>query len=105
MPRRVDFLRLFPLHGRRDRARDSFGFHHLEQLAGNVLHGPDASRRHVDLARVCLGVGDEFGDGLDRHRGIDLHDIGIAREAGDRRDVADEVETEVVVKRRVDRMG
>ena len=66
--------------------------------------GPDAGRRHVDLARIGLGVGDELGNRLGRNRWIYLHDSGDADEACDRRDVADEIEIELVVKRRVDRV-
>ena len=78
--------------------------HHLEQLAGDMGRGPVAGRRHVDLARIGLGVGDELGNGLGRNRWIHHHDIGRADDAGDRRDVADEIEIELVVERRVDRV-
>jgi hypothetical protein len=78
--------------------------HHLEQLAGHMAPGSVAGRRHVDLARIGFGVGDELGDRLDRHRGIHLHDIGVARKAGDWCDVADEIETQFVVERRIDRV-
>ncbi len=66
--------------------------------------GPDAGRRHVDLARIGLGVGDELGNGLGRNRWMYLHDVGRADDARDRRDVADEIEIELVVERRVDRI-
>ena len=79
--------------------------HHLEQLAGHMRRAPVAGRRHVDLARVGLGVGDELGNGLGRNRRIHLHDVGHAHDARDRRDVADEIEIELVVERRVDRVA
>ena len=66
--------------------------------------GAVAGRRHVDLARIGLGVGDELGNGLGRNRWIDHHDNGNAADARDRRDVADEIEIELVVERRVDRV-
>src|SRR5262249_8554312 len=44
------------------------------------------------------------GDGLSRNRWIDHHDEGEADEACDRRDVAEEIEVEPVVKCRVDRV-
>ena len=44
--------------------------HHLEQLAGHVREPADAGRRHVDLARIGLGVGDELGNRLGRNRWI-----------------------------------
>ena len=34
------------------------------------LRGPVAGRRHVDLARIGLGIGDEFGNRLGRNRGF-----------------------------------
>ena len=66
--------------------------------------GPVAGRRHVDLAGIGLGIGDELGNRLGRNRWIDHHDIGHADDARDRRDVADEIEIELVVERRVDRV-
>ena len=36
--------------------------HHLEQLAGHMRRGPIAGRRHGELARIGLGVGDQRGD-------------------------------------------
>jgi hypothetical protein len=72
--------------------------HHLEHLARNVVGGSVAARRHIDLAWVGLGIGNEFRNRLDRKRGIDLHDVGLAVDARDRRDVADEVEIELIVQ-------
>src|SRR5262245_64098062 len=79
--------------------------HHLKQLAGYVGGGTDARRRHVDLAGIGLGIGDEVGNGLGRNRWVHHHGAGLAANARDRRDVVDETETELVVERRVDRMG
>ena len=78
--------------------------HHLEQLAGHMGPGPVAGRRHVDLARIGLGIGDELGNRLGRNRWIHHHDKGHAADACDRRDVADEIEIELVIERRVDRV-
>jgi hypothetical protein len=58
------------------------GQHH-EQLAGDMSGVADAGRRHVDLARVGLGIGDEFGDRLGWQRRVDLHDERPAHEARD----------------------
>src|SRR5450759_1929782 len=65
---------------------------------------PVAARRHVDLARIGFGISDELGNGPGRKRWIDLHDEWRAHDAGDRRDVADEIETELVVKRGIARV-
>src|SRR5258708_38296915 len=76
--------------------------HHLEQLAGNMLPGPGASRRHVDLSRVGFDIGDELRNTFGRERRIDLHDKGHAVGARDGSDIADEIEIELLVERRVD---
>jgi hypothetical protein len=65
----------------------------------------DAGRRHVDPAGIGFGIGDELGNRLGRERGIDLHDEGTAHEAGDRSDVAGEVDVAVVVERSTERVG
>src|SRR5215472_6762074 len=70
-----------------------------------MARGTDAARRHADFARIGLGIGDELGDRRGWNRWIDHHDLGKADDACDRRDVADEIETELVVERRVDRTG
>ena len=64
-----------------------------------------AGRRHVDLARIGLGIGDELGNRLGRNRWVDHHDEGTADDARDRRDVADEIVIEFLVERRVDRVA
>jgi putative ABC transport system substrate-binding protein len=65
---------------------------------------PSAARRHIDLARIGLGVRDELGNRLGRDRWMDGHDKRLADDGCDRRDVADEIEIEFVVERRVDRV-
>src|SRR6266853_1917121 len=67
-----------------------------------MIPGPGASRRHVDLARVGFGIGDELRNTPGRKRRIDLHDEGHAVGARDRSDIADEIEIELFVERRVD---
>jgi len=64
----------------------------------------DARRRHVDLAGVGLGIGDEFGGRPRRHRGVDFQDHGHAQEARNRRDVVDKIVAELLEQRRVDRI-
>src|SRR5215471_10501309 len=50
-------------------------------------------------------MGNELRNGPGRERRIDGHDKWEVDDARDRRDVADEIETEVFVKRRIDRIG
>jgi hypothetical protein len=75
---------------------------HFEQLAGYMSRESGAARRKIDLARIGLGIGNELWDRLCRKRWIYQHYKRPADDARDRRDVADEVEIELVVERRVD---
>src|SRR6516165_10229975 len=61
-----------------------------------------AARRHVDLAWVGLGIGDELGNRLRRNRWIHFHDKGDTGNARHRRSVADEIEIKFLVQRGVD---
>ena len=76
--------------------------HHFEQFAGEMLCGPVAGRPVANLAWIGFRVGDEFGNRLRRKRSAYRHDVGKSRDAGNRRDVADEIETEFFVERRID---
>ena len=66
--------------------------------------GAHAGGTHLDLARSGLSIGDEFGNCFCRDCRIDRHDEGGEVNAGDRRNVTDEIESEVVVNRRIDRV-
>jgi hypothetical protein len=66
--------------------------------------GPNPGRGHVDLAWIGFRVGDELGKRFDRKRWIDDHNIGRAHDAGNGRDVVDEIEIELAVQRCVDRV-
>src|SRR5262249_9222392 len=70
----------------------------------DVLRRAVAGRRHVDLAWVGLGIGDELGDCLGRNRWMHHHDIRYPRDAADRCDVSHEIEAEICVQRGVDRI-
>src|SRR6516225_6603047 len=76
--------------------------HRLEQLAGNMRRAAAPGRRHINFAWIGLGISDELGKRLRRNRRIHHHDIWKADDRCDRRDVAEEIEIELVVKRRVD---
>jgi len=78
--------------------------HHLEQLPENMGRGAHAGGSHVDLARIGLSIGDEFGNRSCRDCRIDHHDEGSKVNVGDRRNVTDEIESEVVVNRRIERV-
>src|SRR5258705_8657430 len=62
-----------------------------------------AARRHVDLAWVGLGIGDELGNCLRWERWVYHHNEGDRDDACDGDDVAEEVEIKFFVKRRIDR--
>ena len=64
--------------------------------------GAVARRSHVHLAGIGLRIGDELGDRLRLHVLGDRHHIRHAIECRDRRDVANEVELQIGVKRGVD---
>ena len=49
---------------------------HLEQFARHMDRGPVAGGRHVELAGIGLGVGDQFGDRLDRNLGFTTTTFG-----------------------------
>src|SRR5215831_13161451 len=67
-------------------------------MAGNS----DTGRGHTDLALIGLGIVDELGNRLGRKRWMYRYDVGLPVNAGDRRDVADEIETKLVIERGVD---
>ena len=75
------------------------GQHH-EQCGGHLRDRAGAIRRYADLARVGLGVGDELGERLGGKCCVDHHDMAHPHDAGDRGDVADEIEVELVIERR-----
>jgi hypothetical protein len=76
--------------------------HHLEQFPRHVHRRAAARRGHVDLARIGLGIGDELGDGLGRHVRVHHHHVGEQHRPGNRRAVANEIERQLVVERRID---
>src|ERR1700684_1029791 len=69
-----------------------------------MQYAANATRRHIDLAWIGFGKGDEVGNGFGRECWIDHHDKGGAANARDRDDVANEIKTEIVIKRDVGRI-
>src|SRR5271163_2886915 len=64
----------------------------------------DAARGKIDFTGIGFGIRDEFGNGPGGHCRINFHYIGHADDAPDRRDITDEIETELVVERCVNRV-
>src|SRR5262249_19803138 len=64
--------------------------------------GSSTSRTIFDLAGIGFRISDELGNSLGRNRGVKLHDVGYAGNSRDWCDVADEVEIELAIERRVD---
>src|SRR3954469_2742020 len=65
---------------------------HLEHLCRKVLRGPATRRAVVDLAWICFRVRDEFGNRLRRKGCAHRHDVGESYDAGNRSEIADEIE-------------
>src|SRR5215475_893081 len=63
-----------------------------------------AARRKIDLAWIGFGVGNELRNGLGGKGRINHHCKRNAEEARDWRDVADEIEIEIVVECSADRV-
>src|SRR5262245_39370471 len=62
------------------------------------------ARPNVDLAWISLGMSDELGDRLGRNGWMHHHHVGHNNRAGDRHDVAVEIETKLFVQRSIDRV-
>src|SRR5262245_18347947 len=75
--------------------------HEIEKRPRHVRCASRSRRRHVDLAWIGLRVGDEFGNDLGRNRWMHKNDHRDATDARDGRGIADEVEIELLVERRV----
>ncbi len=76
-----------------------------EQLARDVLRAAVARRAVVDLARVGLDVGDEFGHRFHGHLLVHDQHVGRGRHQRHRIEVALEVVGQALVEARRDRMG
>src|SRR5262245_45360477 len=65
---------------------------------------PVTRHRDVRLAGIGLGVVDELGKSLGCKRWVDQHDQRHPEQSGDRCDVTDEIEVQLLVERRIDRV-
>src|SRR4051795_5399391 len=61
------------------------------------------TRRHADFPWIGLGIGDELGHGLGWNGWVHHHEKVIASDTRDGDNIADEIEIEFFVERRVDR--
>ena len=77
--------------------------HHLEQLAREKKRAR-GWRTEVQLSRVGFGICDELRDRFDGERRSYRNQIRDADNARDRRNIADEIEIELVEKCRTDRV-
>ena len=66
------------------------------------MRRPDTGGRIIQLPWFGLGISDELGDRLGRNGLIGYEYIGVAADAADRGDVANEVEVEIFIKGRID---
>src|SRR5262249_61008991 len=69
-----------------------------------MLRAADTAGPHIDLAGIGLSVSDQVGNRLRWERRVYHQHAHSADDAGNRRDVADEIETKIVVKRDVPRV-
>jgi len=58
-----------------------------------------ATRRKIDSSWISFGIGDELGNRIGWQRWIYHQDIGFPADAGDRHDVAGEIEIQLVEQR------
>src|SRR5215471_11847681 len=77
---------------------------HLEQFAGYLRDRAGPKGGQADLARICLDVRNQLGDGRDRERGMYLQDERRPLKARDHGDVANKIEPEIGVERGVHRV-
>src|SRR6516162_3592037 len=75
--------------------------HHFEHLAGYMDGASDAGGRVTHLAWVGLGISYELRNRLCRNGRMHQHDKGRADDSNDG-NIADEIEIELVVQRRID---
>src|SRR6516164_8792189 len=65
-----------------------------------MAHRSCAAGRHADLAWIGFRVSDELGNSASWSRWMHHHNVGLAADGRDRRDVPGEIEIEFVVDQR-----
>src|SRR4051812_24633093 len=68
-----------------------------------MRRGADTRRRHAELARIGLGIGDELRNGLGRKGWSHLKGESLAADACNQLNVASEIVVELFVECRIDR--
>src|SRR5262249_2308893 len=71
--------------------------HHFEEFARDMRQGSGAGRCHRYLGWVVLGVSNELRKYFGRDRWVNHHDQGRADDAGNWRNVTDEIVIELLV--------
>ena len=56
-----------------------------------------AGRRHIDLARIGFGIGDELRNGIGRDGRMHHHCIGCPHRTDDRCDISNKIEIQIAV--------
>lgn len=64
----------------------------------------DRGRSDIDVAGFCFRVSDQLGKGVCRERRTHGNDHRKANDAGDRRNVTDQIEIRIFIERSVDRV-
>src|SRR5262249_20765926 len=85
------------------RAAIGYMYHAHAGLARHMGPGPAFGRRHIELVRIGLSVGDEFETRRYRNRRMHLHDQSGAADTSDGCNVTEEIEREILEEGRVDR--
>jgi hypothetical protein len=65
---------------------------HLEHFTHQMACRPHSTRSEIDLARIGFGVGNELRERLCWNQGMNNDDVWQPHEAGDRRDVSNDVD-------------
>ena len=79
--------------------------HRCKHGHGNMRRAAVAGRSEIELARIRLGIGDEFTGRGCRDRGIDQQDQRCLGDQADRLEILDGIVRQALVERLVDGMG
>ena len=77
----------------------------LEQFRGDMCDPAYSARTIGEFTRIGFGIGDELWNRIGRNRRMYHHHQGATGQACDRRDIPQEIEIKIFVKRRIDGVG